>query len=150
MKVKMDHSNIRTLLKQVISQIEKGKKPNDLLEDLIEEIKEHLQAEKICLSEMFLEEEKQKQYSPLQIHKDGVFKTLADKSCQDLDKISRDKELENKLHELEKLLKEHSQYVEAIILHLCQECISDQKSEDLSLKFEQEKIKTLIGSISYA
>jgi len=147
-KVKMDHSNIHTLLKQIISQIEMGNKTNGLLADLLEEVKEHFQAEKVCLSEMFLEEEKQ--HSSLQINKDAVFKLLADKAYQDLDKISENKELENQLHALEKLLKEHSHYVEDIILHLCQECISDQKSEDLSLKFEQEKIKTLISGISYA
>lgn len=149
-KVKMDHSHIQTLLKQIISQIEKGNKTNGLLEDLLEEVKEHLQAEKICLSEMFLEEEKQTQHSLLQINKDTIFNLLADKSYQDLDKVSENKELKNKLHALEKLLKEHSHHVENIILHLCQECISDQKSEDLSLKFEQEKIKTLISGISYA
>ena len=149
-KVRMDHSHIHTLLKQIISQIEKGNNPNGLLEDLLEEVKEHLQAEKVCLSEMFLEKERQKQCSSLQINKEAVFKLFADKLYQNLDKVYENKELGNKLRTLEKLLQEHSHYVEDIILFLCQECISDQKSEDLSLKFEQEKIKTLISGISYA
>ena len=156
-KIKIDHFHIESLLQQIITEVKAGNRTNILLQDLLEEVKEHLQAERVCLAEMFLEEEKQAHHAVCQNDKETIFKLLSDKLYQEMDKISGNvdkisgnKDLEDKLKMLEILLQEHSSTIEKAILLLSQECINDQQSEELSLKFEQEKLKTLMSSITYA
>ncbi|MBX9702716.1 MAG: hypothetical protein K2Y08_07960 [Alphaproteobacteria bacterium] len=145
-KVKKDHDNIHVLLQQIITKAKEGNKINILVEDFLEEVKEHMEAEKACIAEMLMEEKK----LPFQINKEILSKALSEKLYQDFGKVYENKELESKLYALDKLLQEHSHYTEDIISLLSQECISDQKSEELGARFEQEKVKTLINSITYA
>ena len=149
-KVRSDHQHINLLLRQVINKAQTGNKINNFLEDLREEIKEHIQAERICLLEMFLEKQSRSDQIFSQIDKERISKVLSHQFYQEFGGVFEDKDLENKLCDIEKILKKHSCYVENTIQIFLKKCISNQKSEELSLKFEQEKIKTLIMGITYA
>lgn len=146
-KVKQDHKNIHFLLQQIIDRVEKGKNISILLEDLFEEIKEHMKAEKVCISEILLKEENQ---LSSQIDKEEILKFFSNKLYEEIGHTSETNGLEDKLYNLRKVLQEHSQYMENLILLLSKDYINDQESEELSLKFEEEKMKTLISSITYA
>ena len=150
-KVKLDHKNIKFLLQELIDSVKRGNNNHILLEDLLEEIKEHIQAEKVCILELLSKKDKQEVQpsSPIDIDKENIFKILSNKFYEDSIN-SQDKDLENKLDNLRKLLLEHSKYMESIILLLCNHGISDQESEEFCSKFEQEKRNTLLKSITYA
>jgi len=86
-KVKEDHLHMQNLLKQIIVLARNGKQVNILLEDLLEEINEHMHAEKICLSEMLAEEYKKEKHLSQQINKETLLKTLSAKFYQDLGSV---------------------------------------------------------------
>jgi len=83
------------------------------------------------------------------IDKDKILKILSQK-FYDENLNSQDKDLENKLEHLKSLLQEYDRYIEDVIMQLSNQGISDQESEALSEKFEQEKLNILRNSIMYA
>ena len=149
-KVRQDHKNIHSLLQQIIDRVEEGDNISILLEDLFEEIEEHVKAEKVCVLEMFSKEEKQEDQAFTQIDKEEIFEFLSNKLYEEIGCTFKANALKKKLYDLRKVLQEHSQYMENVILLLSKDCINDQESEKLSLKFEEEKMKILVSGITYA
>lgn len=149
-KIRMDHHTILSSLQHIIERVEEEKEISILLEDLLEEIKEHTQAEKVCISEFFLEGEKYEDQISPQIDKNKIVKLISGNLYEGINMTSQDEDLKNKLYNLKKILLEHIQHIEDSFLLFSKELLDGQKSEELSLKFEKEKINTLVGGITYA
>lgn len=152
--IKLDHKNIDTLLQELMDSIkgENNKHTNHsndnqiLLEDLLEEIREHIQAEKTCFCEML---SKKGEQSHPQRDPEIILKFLSS-SFYENNMGLRDKDVEHKLKRLRTLFQEHSNYIENIIFLASNKWMSPQESEALSINFEEEKINTLLKTITYA
>lgn len=149
-KIRLDHHALHMLLQQIIQHASCKQTIHPLWEDFLEEIDEHRQAEYACVTEIIKKRNQQLTKTYCLIDYKKIDRFFLNPTNIKVDTNSIIPPLPQQLVTLQQKLLAHSYAIEDVLSHLSQECLNTQQSEELSAKFEDEKITVLANSITYA
>ncbi len=149
-KIHYEHQDLSTMLQQIIQKVHAGHTIHPLWEDWQEKIEECFQAEKACIQELCLqtrhEIKKVRFLSDIEAFK-TIFSKINDYSLKTIKQIEM---LLSQLTVLQKKLLIHESECKNTLVQLTSKILDNTQFSELCVKFDDEKDKILLKSITYA